>query len=78
MDAAYFIGVIFGALFAGGIIGLIPLILGINKGQKQLGIIGFACCIGGSFILGLLLSIPIAIVFTVIILNKANSPSQFK
>ena len=73
MDAAYFVGVILGALFAGAIIGLIPLILGINKGQKQLGIIGFACCIGGSFILGLLLAIPIAIVFTVIILKKFKS-----
>tara|TARA_Y100001970_G_scaffold222937_1_gene274374 strand:+ start:6955 stop:7191 length:237 start_codon:yes stop_codon:yes gene_type:complete len=74
-EAGYFVGVIFGALIMGAIIGLIPLILGINKGQKQLGIIGLVSCIVGSLILGLFLSIPIAIVFTIIILTKSNSPS---
>ncbi|MBM6869191.1 zinc ribbon domain-containing protein [Pseudoflavonifractor phocaeensis] len=63
--------VVFGALAAGAIIGLIPFLVGKYNGNQNLGLIGFAACVVGNFIAGLLLSIPIAVGFVLgIILTK--------
>ena len=70
MDGAFMAGVLIGALLMGVVIGLIPLIIGIVKEQLNLGIIGLVSCIVGNLILGLLLSIPIALIFSIIILTK--------
>ena len=70
MDGAFMAGVLVGALLMGVVIGLIPLIIGIVKEQRTLGIIGLVSCIVGNLILGLLLSIPIALIFSIIILTK--------
>ncbi len=59
---------VFGSLVAGALIGLIPLILGQKRGMRGVGIGGFIGCIVGSFILGLFLSIPVCLIFTLIIL----------
>lgn len=70
-----YIAVVFGALVGGAIIGLIPFLVGKYNGNQNLGLIGLAACVVGNFIAGLLLSIPIAIGFTVAILvtkNKTN------
>ena len=52
---------------AGLLVGLVPLVSGFVKGRRNLGIIGLvACAVAGAF-LGLLLAIPVAIVFTLFI-----------
>ena len=62
-------GLVFGTLF-GALIGLVPFAVGRSNGQRDLGKIGFlSCCAGGAF-LGLLLALPLAIVFTALILVK--------
>lgn len=61
-------GLLFGALMGGCITGLLPAILGALWGRKGLAIAGFLCCVFGSLLLGILLAIPVAIIFAVIIL----------
>lgn len=71
--------VILGALIAGALLGLIPGIIGYKKEKQGLAIGGFIACVVGSFLLGLYLSVPICIIFTVIILlssKKAVQPSS--
>jgi LytS/YehU family sensor histidine kinase len=68
-EIAFNVGVVIGSLLAGVIFGLIPLILGLRKKKKTLAISGFVACIVGSLILGLFLSIPICIVFVILILG---------
>ncbi len=67
VDAATVVGAIVGAIVAGVIFGLVPLIIGIKKGKVGLGVGGFIACIVGSFLLGLLLSIPMCALFTILI-----------
>ena len=60
-------GFIIGALLMGAIMGAFPLTLGLIKGRKKLAIGGFVACLVGSLILGLLLSVPLAILFVILI-----------
>ena len=74
---AFTAGVIIGALVMGVVIGLVPLICGIVKRRIGLGLGGFAACIVGSLILGVFLSIPMCILFTILIfVLKRNTPAQ--
>jgi len=41
-----------------------------------MGLQGFALCIVGSFILGVFLAIPVAVIFTYLILKKAKNKYQ--
>lgn len=71
----YLVGFIIGLPFAmllGALVGLVPLILGIVKKKIGLGIGGMGACIGGSAIAGFFLSVPLAILFTVLILVRPN------
>lgn len=68
--------VIFGALIGGVIFGLIPGIVGYKKGKTGLAVAGFISCIIGSFLLGMFLSIPACIIFTVIICLSKDSQSS--
>jgi hypothetical protein len=63
---------IIGAILAGIVCGLVPLIFGHVKGEKGLAWGGFAACIVAGFILGLLLAVPMAIVFTVVIWKNSK------
>lgn len=72
-SSAFTIGAIIGSLIGGALVGLIPLLFGMKKGQKTLAIVGFVCCVVGSFVLGVFLSVPVAIVFALIIYFKAKS-----
>ena len=65
--SAYQLGLITGAIVAGAIIGLIPLICGIKKKKTNLAIGGLISCILAHFLLGLFFSIPCSIIFTIII-----------
>ncbi|MDQ6787363.1 MAG: hypothetical protein M3033_11210 [Acidobacteriota bacterium] len=57
----------------GILFGLIPLILGIRRKKKSLGIYGLICSAIGGAILGLFLIIPVLIVFLWLILKKPNA-----
>ena len=74
--AVFTIGVIIGALVTGVLVGLVPLILGLKKNKKGLAWGGFAACIVGSLILGLLLSVPLCILFVILILVLKDKKTQ--
>jgi len=64
---AFAIGVVIGALFVGVLCGLWPLSAGIKKGRPGVGIAGFFTCLGAGFVLGILLALPTAIIFRLVI-----------
>ena len=64
--------IIIGALVAGIVCGLVPLVYGLIKGENALAWGGFAACIGGGFVLGLILAVPLAILFTVLIAKRSK------
>jgi len=70
-EAAYRIGlhagIIFGALLGGAIVGLLPLIVGLRRGRRTFAFVSWASCIGANFLLGVFLSVPVAVVLTVIV-----------
>ncbi len=74
---SYQAGFLFGIIL-GVILGLIPLILGLIKKKRKYAMFGFLGSIIGSAILGLLLSIPIAGIFTWLILKKDEEPVDVK
>lgn len=78
MNGTNYSAVIFGALMMGAILGFIPGFIGYKKGKQGLAIGGFIACVVGSFLMGLFLSVPMCIIFTVIILisSKRNYRSQ--
>ena len=57
----------------GFVIGLIPLILGIVKKKGRIGIYGLLASTVGGALLGLLLSIPAAVIFVWLILKQPAS-----
>lgn len=66
-------GALFGAIL-GGLLGLIPLILGILKKRGKIGVLGFIAAIIGNAAFGVLLSIPIIVFSVYLILKKNNAP----
>jgi hypothetical protein len=58
------------AIIAGAVCGLVPLIYGLNKGQTGLAVGGFFACLAGGLILGLILAIPLAVLFAWLIHRK--------
>ncbi len=61
-----------GAVLSGAVVGAIPAILGATKGKINLGLCGFAACLVGSILLGLILSVPICAVFIYLILKNSS------
>ncbi|CAN5683647.1 hypothetical protein BH18ACI1_BH18ACI1_19820 [soil metagenome] len=56
----------------GILFGLIPLILGFYKNNRKYGVFGFFCSIVGGAVLGIFLSIPVAAVFSWLILRNSK------
>ncbi len=54
-------------LVVGVLVGLVPLISGLVRNRRTLGIIGFVASAVSGAILGLLLALPVALVFTLAI-----------
>lgn len=75
---AYTIGLLIGSLLVGTVCGLAPLITGLIKKRAGLGIVGFISCLVGSFILGIILGLPVAVIFTLIIALKKDSNETFQ
>lgn len=59
------------------LVGIAPLIAGFIKKNIKLGIIGFASCIVAGLIAGLLLGLPVAVIFTLIIVLKKTDGGNF-
>lgn len=57
----------------GILFGLIPLVLGFIKKERSYGVFGFLGSVIGSAILGIFLSVPVAAVFTWLILRRAKN-----
>ena len=54
-------------------LGLVPLIIGFVKGQRRYGILGLVVSTIGGAILGVILAIPVVIIFTWLILGRSKS-----
>lgn len=59
----------------GIVLGLIPLVVGFIKHQRKTAFLGFVVTIVGGAILGLLLAIPAAAIFTWLAVTRANKSS---
>jgi len=57
----------------GFILGLIPLVLGLIKKERKYAMFGFLGSLIGGALLGIFLSIPVASIFTWLILRNQNS-----
>lgn len=79
-DIFYWYGIVVGSLIGGALIGLIPLLVGLKVENKKLAVAGFLSCIVGSFILGLWLSVPCCIGFTIaiLVLRKKKEPDVIR
>jgi urea transporter len=66
-----FYGAIVGAMI-GLLLGLVPLILGLKRGERRLGIVGFLCCLIGGAVASVIISIPSVIIFTWLIVRKSR------
>ena len=64
-------GAIMGAVI-GLLLGLVPLTLGLKRGQRRLAIIGFLCCLIGGAIASVILSVPSFIIFTWLIVRRSR------
>lgn len=64
---------LFGGLMAGLILGAIPAIAGGIKGKLGLGLGGLAACVVSGLLLGMLLAIPVCVVFLYFIFKKDPS-----
>ena len=72
----YFIGLILGAFVAGAICGLLPMIIALKKQRRKIALISWISCVISGFILGLILAVPVSIIFTVVILFGKKSNDQ--
>lgn len=72
----YWYGVFMGSLILGTVIGLIPLLVGLKLGKKELAVTGFVCCIAGAFIWGIFLAVPCCIGFTIAIVVRRKKKQE--
>ena len=74
-DATKLVAMLIGAVIGGGLCGLIPYFFGKKRGQKTLGIVGLVCCIAAVLIAGIILALPTAGVFALIIAVRKDETS---
>ena len=67
-DLAKLIVMIIAGLFAGGLCGLLPLGVAKSRDRTRLGVVAFFVCLVSGGILGLLLALPVTIIFTLVLL----------
>ena len=72
----YFYYIILGQLVFGLLVGAIPLILGVKRGKRNLGIIAFFVCVIGA--VSPLLCVLLAVIFSIVIIvkSKAKEPAE--
>ena len=64
------IGAIIGSILSGALVGAVPAICGAIKRKIGLAIGGFFACLVASFLLGLILSVPVCAVFLFFIFKR--------
>jgi hypothetical protein len=69
-SAGYYFGLVFGALAMGFFCGLVPVVTGALTQQKKLAHFGFITCIVASLIAGIVVALPVAVGFGIVILVK--------
>ena len=67
----YFYYIILGQLVFGLLVGAIPLILGVKRGKRNLGIISFFVCVIGAVLP--LLCVLLAVIFSIVIIVKSGA-----
>ena len=70
--SAELFGLVFGSLVLGALLGVIPMMAARSRGKKNLAVVAMGSTMLGSFLLGLLLGVPLAIVFTVVALLESE------
>ncbi len=61
------IGVLFGGFFVGAICGILPLVFALKKERRGLAIASWVSCVVAGLVLGIILALPVAIIFTIVI-----------
>lgn len=61
------VAAIYGALIAGAVSGLLPLLYGVHRERRVIGVTGLLVCGLCGLLGGLLVAVPVSIVFTVVI-----------
>lgn len=69
----YWIGVFIGAGVIGALLGLLPLILAKRQNRPRIGWIGFFSTLAGGLILGVILALPISVIFGIYIFFTKKS-----
>ena len=64
------IGAIIGSILSGALVGAVPAICGAIKRKIGLAIGGFFACLVASFLLGLILSVPVCAIFLFFIFKR--------
>ena len=75
MDA-FTLGAIIGSILSGALVGAVPAICGAIKHKIGLAIGGFFACLISSFLLGLILSVPVCAVFLFLIFKKPKQNDE--
>lgn len=65
-----------GALIAGVVAGLFPLVFGLTRDQTPLAIGGFVACLASGLVLGLLLAAPVAVLFMIVIYMQSRDEQR--
>jgi hypothetical protein len=63
----FWVDLIAGGSIAGALAGVIPLVVGLAKRRPAVAVSAFASCVVGGVILGFLLAVPLALIFTVVL-----------
>ena len=71
-QTSYLIGVIIGALLAGGIVGLIPFFIAKKKDFTVMGVVCLILCIVAGFIGGIFLAAPVCLISVIVILIRSK------
>jgi hypothetical protein len=61
-----------GAVAAGGLCGLVPLVYGLARGEPELAVAGFAACLIGGMLLGVLFAVPLAALFAWLVWRQSR------
>ncbi len=64
----FFVGVLLGAFIAGAIVGLLPLAVARWRGHSTFALASWVSCVLANLVLGIFLSIPVALVLTAVAL----------
>ncbi len=71
-----FIAILIGGIIGGIMVGAVPAICGAIKRKPGLAVGGFFACFGANILLGLLLSAPLCVLFTILIFRKGKDETS--